>query len=342
MARAIDPAWLQKVALKQRSMEMPLVPEIIQPQRRSEKSDHLKLEVKKAKPKENGNPRAPIVVQHHYHDHSNDRPHEHHHPARGGVVTPFPVKLHEMLHDLEEDELDHIITWQPHGRCFVVHKSAEFVRLLARYFKLSKLASFQRQLNLYGFRRLTHGKDRGGYYHELFLRSRPFLAQNIHRIKIKGTRVRARSNPTQEPNFYSMPFVGTHSSAPMTISTPIPLPTHPTEYLPNPTTPMPMLSVPTLVASWPPATQHTFQQLQSSYSLEPTAIEDFDVICGFGNKKFHYLDPQQLHEAEKARNTDMAPQNAEGFFKDFSFPNDIGVEIEDDEVFGNMIEQMIS
>lgn len=322
---------------------MPLVPEIIQPSHRiSEQSDELKLELKKEMSKESDIPRGHIVVQHHYHDHSLDRPEQikqEHHPARGGVVTPFPLKLHEMLRQMEIDGLDHIVSWQPHGRCFLVHKSAEFVKLLPQYFKLSKLASFQRQLNLYGFQRLTRGKDRGGYYHELFLRSMPFLAQGIQRIKVKGTGVRARSNPDQEPNFYKMPFVGmkSYSVQPMLLPRSLPSPCYPTSFLPNPT-PLPVNSHPMPAMSYP-AQQ---QQMQGSYSLEPTAIEDFDVISAFGNKKFHYLDPYQYEEAEKIRKFEMPPRNAEGFFKDFSFPNDIGVEIEDDEVFGNMLEQMIA
>jgi hypothetical protein len=32
-----------------------------------------------------------------------------------------------MLNELKSDGLDHIISWQPHGRCFVVHKQAVFV-----------------------------------------------------------------------------------------------------------------------------------------------------------------------------------------------------------------------
>ena len=40
----------------------------------------------------------------------------------------FPVKLHYMLQELEQDGLSHIVSWQPHGRCFVVHKQAEFVQ----------------------------------------------------------------------------------------------------------------------------------------------------------------------------------------------------------------------
>lgn len=58
-------------------------------------------------------------------------------------------------------------SWLPHGRAFLVHKPDEFKDLLPRFFKLSKIPSFQRQLNLYGFNRLTRISDRGAYYHEV-------------------------------------------------------------------------------------------------------------------------------------------------------------------------------
>lgn len=39
----------------------------------------------------------------------------------------FPVKLHYMLSELEEDGLSQIVSWQPHGRCFLVHNHPRFV-----------------------------------------------------------------------------------------------------------------------------------------------------------------------------------------------------------------------
>jgi hypothetical protein len=33
----------------------------------------------------------------------------------------FPVRLHYMLSEMEKDGLEHIVSWQPHGRCFVIH-----------------------------------------------------------------------------------------------------------------------------------------------------------------------------------------------------------------------------
>ena len=170
-----------------------------------------------------------LIVQHNYHDRSQDVPP----PSsptfhtlvaapdvagaaalrdwsmRSSATTAFPLKLYEMLHQVERDGFSHIVSWQPHGRCFSIHQANEFKEsLLPRYFpKLTKVTSFQRQLNLYGFQRITQGLDKGSYYHECFLRGKAFLAYEIARIKVKGTGVRGKSNPDQEPDFWSMEWV---------------------------------------------------------------------------------------------------------------------------------------
>ena len=148
------------------------------------------------------------VVKHDYHDHSSEKESKHDvekHISRGGVTTPFPLKLFDMLRSIEEDNMSHIVSWQPHGRCFAVHMPKLFVEeVMPKYFQQKKYASFQRQLNLYGFSRITKGCDKGGYYHELFLRGKRFLVSRIHRIKVKGTGARMASNPDAEPNFYAM------------------------------------------------------------------------------------------------------------------------------------------
>ena len=150
-------------------------------------------------------------VVHNYHDHAND-PDENDvadsdepHRRRGGVSVAFPVKLHAVLDQVEADGLAHVISWQHHGRCFVVHKPKEFVEhVMPKYFRQTKLTSFQRQLNLYGFSRLTRGNDAGGYYHELFLRGKVYLCNKMSRVKVKGTRFKAASSPDSEPDFYKM------------------------------------------------------------------------------------------------------------------------------------------
>jgi HSF-type DNA-binding len=94
----------------------------------------------------------------------------------------------------------------------VSNPSASFFFIWFRYFRQSKLTSFQRQLNLYGFQRLTRGADAGAYYCELFLRGMPFLCKKMTRTKVKGTRYKAASSPDQEPNFYTMRPVSPHYS----------------------------------------------------------------------------------------------------------------------------------
>jgi hypothetical protein len=39
----------------------------------------------------------------------------------------FPVKLHYMIKEMENDGMADIVSWQPHGRCFLVHKQLHFV-----------------------------------------------------------------------------------------------------------------------------------------------------------------------------------------------------------------------
>lgn len=65
---------------------------------------------------------------------------------------------------------------------------------LCRYFTTCRLASFQRQLNLYGFRRITEGREKGAYAHDYFVRGERALCRKITRQK---TRVKAVKNTNQ-------------------------------------------------------------------------------------------------------------------------------------------------
>lgn len=125
------------------------------------------------------------------------------------VGGPFPLKLQIILKILEEEGNDCIMSWLPHGRAFVIHNSSRFEKeVVKRFFKHSQVSSFRRQLNLYGFLRLSNGRDTGGYYHESFLRGKPLLSLRMIRTKVKGTKIRASSSPADEPRFYGMTFLG--------------------------------------------------------------------------------------------------------------------------------------
>lgn len=94
--------------------------------------------------------RASTIVEHHYHDHFRDMSsHFEEEDTEHLDKAHFPIKLHAILDHIEEDGHNHVISWQPHGRSFKVHKQEIFLKeILPKYFKLSKFASFQRQLNL--------------------------------------------------------------------------------------------------------------------------------------------------------------------------------------------------
>jgi len=124
------------------------------------------------------------------------------------VGGPFPLKLHIILKILEKEGNDDVFSWLPHGRSFGIHKPGQFEDVIKRFFRQSQISSFRRQLNLYGFLRLTNGRDSGSYYHELFLRGKPLLSLRMTRTRIKGTKIRASSSPADEPRLYSYPVLG--------------------------------------------------------------------------------------------------------------------------------------
>jgi hypothetical protein len=100
----------------------------------------------------------------------------------GGGSNPFPKKLMDML-DKEDTS---VVYWLPHMDAFKIRDHDKFIdQILPKYFRHKKFTSFQRQLNLYGFRRITKGPDIGAYRHDLFRRNRPDLCAQMKRSKQK-------------------------------------------------------------------------------------------------------------------------------------------------------------
>ncbi len=119
-----------------------------------------------------------------------------------------------MLQDVEDEGLANIVSWEIHGRAFKIHKPQEFEqKIIPRYFNQTKITSFHRQLNLYGFLRISQGRDKGAYYHELFLRGKHFISNKMFRQKVKGCRVKRLPSPEAEPDFYSMPYTPTDGNS---------------------------------------------------------------------------------------------------------------------------------
>lgn len=68
------------------------------------------------------------------------------------VQTAFIHKLYSML---EDKTIEHLISWSNNGDSFVMSPSNEFSKVLAQYFKHTNISSFVRQLNMYGFHKVS-------------------------------------------------------------------------------------------------------------------------------------------------------------------------------------------
>jgi hypothetical protein len=122
----------------------------------------------------------------------------------GGVLVSFPLKLQRMLDKLEAERNTDIISWLSHGRAFIVRDPEAFVDdLMPIHFNQTKYSSFQRQLHMYNFQRITTGQDKGAYHNSNFQRGKPHVCSRMVRTRINGKGCRKPGNPNNEPNLYS-------------------------------------------------------------------------------------------------------------------------------------------
>ena len=101
--------------------------------------------------------------------------------ARGPTVS-FPMKLHKMLDNAEQCGYQNIISWLPDGRSFKIHDPEGMVSILCMHFHQTRYKSFLRQIQNYGFRRVTRGPKRGVCSHEHFVRWDPLLCLQMKRV----------------------------------------------------------------------------------------------------------------------------------------------------------------
>jgi hypothetical protein len=74
----------------------------------------------------------------------------------------FPIKLHKMLDDVAKEGKEDIVSWNEDGRSFTIKKPHTFAEtIMPRYFNQTRYKSFQRQLNLYQYTRLSRAKKEG-------------------------------------------------------------------------------------------------------------------------------------------------------------------------------------
>ncbi|KZT23988.1 winged helix DNA-binding domain-containing protein, partial [Neolentinus lepideus HHB14362 ss-1] len=107
------------------------------------------------------------------------------------VVPIFLQKLYEIVNDPQNEGL---IQWSERGDSFYVLDQDRFSReVLGHWFKHQKFASFVRQLNMYGFRKVQNlqqhvlksdvDPDHCHFENPNFIRDQPKLLCNIQRKK---------------------------------------------------------------------------------------------------------------------------------------------------------------
>ncbi|CAB9503533.1 shock factor protein 4 [Seminavis robusta] len=127
----------------------------------------------------------------------------------------FPVKLHMIL---SNPEFQDIIAWLPHGRSWrILQQKAFEERVIPLYFRHGRYSSFARQVNGWGFKRITHGSDYNSYYHELFLRGMPHLCDKMRRLTTKDLSKKKKMEDGPTPDFYAL-----SRDNPLPESTPVP------------------------------------------------------------------------------------------------------------------------
>jgi len=89
-------------------------------------------------------------------------------------TSDFVKKLYKML---EDPAFQPVVSWGPHGDCFVVKDMNEFTKsILPRMFKHSNFASFVRQLNKYDFHKVKNTDDNAFGEHSWTFRHPDFHA----------------------------------------------------------------------------------------------------------------------------------------------------------------------
>ncbi|XP_060681230.1 heat shock factor protein 1 isoform X3 [Hemiscyllium ocellatum] len=126
--------------------------------------------------------------------------------AHGSNVPAFLTKLWTLIEDPDTNDL---ICWSASGNSFHVFDQGRFAKeVLPKYFKHNNMASFVRQLNMYGFRKVVNieqgglvkpDKDDTEFQHVYFIRGQEHLLENIKRkvtsiSTVKPEEIKVRSD----------------------------------------------------------------------------------------------------------------------------------------------------
>ncbi|XP_046889694.1 heat shock factor protein 4 [Hypomesus transpacificus] len=122
----------------------------------------------------------------------------------GGYGSNVPAFLTKLWTLVEDPDTNHLICWSATGTSFHVFDQGRFAKeVLPKYFKHNNMASFVRQLNMYGFRKVVNIEQSGlvkperddtEFQHLYFLQGHEHLLEHIKRkvsiVKSEETKLR--------------------------------------------------------------------------------------------------------------------------------------------------------
>eukprot|EP00339_Tiarina_fusa_P023704 CAMPEP_0117060292 /NCGR_PEP_ID=MMETSP0472-20121206/41904_1 /TAXON_ID=693140 ORGANISM="Tiarina fusus, Strain LIS" /NCGR_SAMPLE_ID=MMETSP0472 /ASSEMBLY_ACC=CAM_ASM_000603 /LENGTH=168 /DNA_ID=CAMNT_0004778379 /DNA_START=34 /DNA_END=537 /DNA_ORIENTATION=+ len=112
----------------------------------------------------------------------------------------FPLKLHQLICDANENGYEDVISWLPDGKKFKVHDRTKFANeIMPTFLGTSKYRSFQKNLNMWSFSNGSRGGvvldgeggaplmsdtdscTKGVYFHPFFIRDAPSFCHRMIR-----------------------------------------------------------------------------------------------------------------------------------------------------------------
>ncbi|KAM9377799.1 heat shock factor protein 4 isoform 2-T2 [Pholidichthys leucotaenia] len=122
----------------------------------------------------------------------------------GSYASNVPAFLTKLWTLVEDPDTNHLICWSTTGTSFHVFDQGRFAKeVLPKYFKHNNMASFVRQLNMYGFRKVVNIEQSGlvkperddtEFQHLYFLQGHEHMLEHIKRkvsiVKSEETKVR--------------------------------------------------------------------------------------------------------------------------------------------------------
>ncbi|KAI6661475.1 Heat shock factor protein 1-like isoform X2 [Oopsacas minuta] len=131
------------------------------------------------------------------------------HPPIGLQPSPTdtPAFLFKLWKVLEAEEYAQFISWSKNGNSFIIYDQNQFSQVvLPNFFKHSHFTSFVRQLNMYGFRKLTNmtytsntpGQESMEFHHPHFIKGHPSMLEYVKRKSPSSLRIGNRTIKTAD------------------------------------------------------------------------------------------------------------------------------------------------